>query len=82
MAKKQLRIKSNELEKTQASWLGQTVSVVLHNGAVYEACPSTLEAGVLYCRDGLRLKHQFPVRDIKEIILYFPVAEHAQTSAD
>lgn len=82
MAKRQLRIRNVAMEQAKTQWLGHTVSVMLHTGVVYEVCAHTLEAGVLHGRDGLRIEHAFPLHDIKEIILYFPVAEHAQTSAD
>ena len=82
MAKKQHRIHQKDLEKTAPHWLGQPVSLVLHNGVVHEVRPLLLREGALQCRDALNLKHNFFLLDIKEIILDFPVAEHAQTSAD
>ncbi|AHM63336.1 hypothetical protein D770_25455 [Flammeovirgaceae bacterium 311] len=82
MAKRQLRIKNNTLESTANQWLGKTFSVVLQQGSVFEVHASALTKGVLKCRDAAGLEHNFPISDIKEIILNFPVAEHAQTSAD
>ena len=82
MAKKQLRINQVDLEPTAGQWLGKPFSVVLLNGAVFEVRSHSLEKGVIRCLDAAGLKHNFPLSDIKEIILDFPVAEHAQTSAD
>ena len=82
MAKKQYRIQQEALERTLDRWLGQSVSVVMQSGAVFEVQTQSLQAGLLQCRDAAGLKHKFPLSDIKEVILNFPVAEHAQTSAD
>ncbi|WP_224995616.1 hypothetical protein [Cesiribacter sp. SM1] len=82
MAKKQQRIRSRDLESSASQWLGRTFSVVLLQGAVFEVSARALDKGLLKCRDAAGLEHNFPISDIKEIILNFPVAEHAQTSAD
>ena len=82
MAKKQFRIQQQDLERTVDQWLGQSLSVVLRSGAVYEVRTQAIQAGMLLCRDAAVLKHKFALSEIKEIILNFPVAEHAQTSAD
>jgi hypothetical protein len=82
MAKKQHRIKSPFLAASAASWLGNAASVVLLSGAVFEVQTLSLEEGRLLCKDHSGLKHSFPLADIRELILDFPVAEHAQTSAD
>jgi hypothetical protein len=82
MAKKQLRIKHYDLERLASQWLGKSFSVILLKGAVFEAHASALDKGLLKCTDAAGLEHNFPISDIKEIILNFPVAEHAQTSAD
>lgn len=82
MAKKQHRIHQKNLENTAPQWMGQPVSLLLYTGVVHEVRPLLLQEGVLQCYDALNLKHNFSLLDIKEIILNFPVAEHAQTSAD
>lgn len=82
MPKKQYRIRQAQLQLMVPQWEGKAVSVVLHSGAVYEVVAQSLQEGSLLCTDHGRLRHRFPLVAIKELILDFPVAEHAQTSAD
>lgn len=81
MAKKQQRLKRVSLEETAVNWLGKPVSLVLTTGAVFEVLPRSLQQGMLLCTDHGKRSHLFSLNDIYEIILDFPVAEHAQTSS-
>ncbi|EMR03240.1 hypothetical protein [Cesiribacter andamanensis] len=82
MAKKQTRIRGPFQAQPAPSWLGRAASVVLMSGAVFEVNTLALEGDRLLGKDHSGLSHSFPFTDIRELILDYPVVEHAQTPAN